>query len=89
MTYHLSWLGTLIVCVVAIAIGIVSSRLLKGRMLMTLWAVVVSVVFVAASGTAVIAEYSWMATDRWRLVAQAVAICAALAGMTYAIRAED
>ncbi len=89
MTYHLSWLGTLIVCAVAIGIGIVSSRLLKGRMLMTLWAVVVSVVFVAASGASVIAEYSWMATDRWRLVAQAVAICAALAGTTYALRAED
>jgi uncharacterized membrane protein YjjP (DUF1212 family) len=86
MVYHLTWLMTLIVCVVALIIGIVSSFLFRHGAIRTIWAVLVSLIFVVAACASVVLDYSWMATGDQRLIAQAVALCVGLSGLVYAVR---
>jgi uncharacterized membrane protein len=88
MDYRLSYLSTLIVVVLAVAIGVVSSLIVRDGIIRYLWAALVAVVFVAAGCCAVIFEYSWMFTNATRAMAQAVTIGAALTGIIYATRAQ-
>ncbi len=87
MDYQLSLLATLIVVVAALVIGIASSMfMLQGRR-RDVWAIFVAVVFVLSAMSAVIFEYSWMFTQTDRILAQAVALGAALTGIVFAARA--
>jgi hypothetical protein len=86
MDYHLSSLGTLLVFIIAMAIGIVSAMLLKDGRKRFIWSVFVAVIFTLAALSAVIFEFSWMFSEPERLAAQAVALCAAMTGLIYAVR---
>jgi hypothetical protein len=89
MMWELSWLGTLIVFGVALVLGIGSSLVFRHGPIRTIWALVVTLVFIVSGMAAVIFGYSWMFTDETRLLAQAVAVGAALTGIIYAMRAPN
>ncbi len=86
MEYHLTWIMTLIVFAAALLIGIVSSLIFRQGPIRTIWAVLVSLIFVVTGCASVVLEYSWMATSNQRLVAQAAAIFIGLSGLIYAVR---
>ena len=50
-------------------------------------AMVQTLIFTVAAIAAVFFEYSWAFTDATRQLAQGIAVCAALAGIVYSIRA--
>ncbi len=87
MIYELSWLGTLIVVAVALVIGIGSALLFPDGPIRTIWALMVSLVFIVSGIASVIFGYSWMFSDDARVIAQAVAIGAALTGTFFSMRA--
>ena len=87
MDYRLSWLSTLIVFAIALLIGALSALVIRDGTLRTFWAVIVSLIFTVAAIAAVFFEYSWAFTDATRQLAQGIAVCAALAGIVYSIRA--
>jgi hypothetical protein len=87
MDYRLTTLATVIVFAVAIVIGVVSAMLFKDGVRRTVWACFVTAVFVIAGFAAVLFEFSWMFSQPDRVIAQAVAVGAALVAVTFTIRA--
>jgi hypothetical protein len=87
MDYRLTTLATLIVLFVAIVIGVVSAMFLREGIRRTIWAWFVTAVFVIAACAAVIFEFSWMFSAPDRMLAQAIAIGAAMVAITFTIRA--
>jgi ABC-type sugar transport system permease subunit len=86
MDFRLTALATVIVMAVAIVIGVVSAMLLRDGLRRTIWAWTVTIVFVVAACSAVIFEFSWMFSQPDRMVAQALALGAAMVAITYSIR---
>jgi len=89
MDYHLSWLATLLVAAVGIALGYISGLMVRKRRAAIVYAWVMAGIFIAAAMTAVICDYSWMFTNAERAAAQSVAIVAALTGIVYTMQARS
>ena len=70
-------------------LGIVSSIFISEGRAVTIWAIVVSVVFFLSAATSVIFHYSWMFTNEARAVADAIALASAVTGIIYALRSSD
>lgn len=87
MQYELSWRVTFVVFVVAIALGIGSSALIRDGAVRTIWATIISVIFIASAGASVLFSYSWVFTETSRMVAQSLALGSLLTGITYTMRA--
>jgi hypothetical protein len=87
MDYRLSWLSTLIVFAIALLIGVLSALVIREGFLRNLWAAIVALAFTAAAIAAVFFEYSWAFTEAARQLAQGIAVCAALTGIVYSLRA--
>lgn len=87
MVYELSWLTTLIVFVIALAIGIISAIVIRDGVVRTLWALLVALVFIFAGVASVISGYSWMYSQATQMMVQAIAVGAALTGIIYTMRA--
>lgn len=86
MEYRLTWLATGIVLLVSLLIGIGSSLVFRAAIPRTIWAIVISLLFMGAGIAAVLLEYSWKGTAQGRFLAQLLAIGAMLTGITYAVR---
>ncbi len=87
MDYRLTTLATVIVFAIALVIGVVSAMLFRDGVRRTVWACVVTGVFVIAGCAAVLFEFSWMFSQPDRVIAQAVAVGAAMVAVTFTIRA--
>lgn len=87
MDFRLTTLATVIVLIVAIVIGVISAMLLRDGLRRTIWAWTVTIVFVLSACAAVIFEFSWMFSRPDRVVAQALALGAAMVAITFTIRA--
>ena len=87
MEYHLTWLATIIVLLIAIVVGAVTAMAFRNFAGRNLWALLVALVFVGAACTSVIFDYSWLYTDAERIVPEALALGALVTGLTYAARA--
>lgn len=87
MDYRLTTLATVIVFAIAVVIGVISAMLFRDGVRRTAWAWFVTVVFVIAGLAAVLFEFSWMFSQPDRVMAQAVAVGAAMVAITFSIRA--
>lgn len=87
MDYRLTTLETVIVLAIAVVIGAISAMIFRDGTRRTVWAWFVTAVFVIAGFAAVLFEFSWMFTQPDRLVAQAVALGAAMVAITFTTRA--
>jgi hypothetical protein len=86
MTYHVSWLGTVLMVVLGIVLGNVSGLFISGRWPVTIWAGLVGAVFAVAAAASVVTGYSWMFNDAIRGLWQQITIAALITGLTFSPR---